>query len=145
MKDEMMKLRSSIDGKRDYTSPDQHDPIILMFDNDFHLGTATIFTEFIAYNLETDSEEKMQDIKNIAVPYNSVGLLEVLWKPLAGPNEEDKGKAPLDIDGLDDLLGKPWTYELSIKQAANLPVFCEQAFVEYDFFGETFTTEGTLC
>jgi hypothetical protein len=31
----------------------------------------------LLYNLETDEEEKMQDIKNAAVPYNNVGLLEV--------------------------------------------------------------------
>jgi hypothetical protein len=29
------------------------------------------------YNLETDEEERMQEIKNAAVPYNTVGLLDV--------------------------------------------------------------------
>jgi hypothetical protein len=38
LKDEMMKLRSSIDAGRDYELPDRHDPLFLMFDNDFHLG-----------------------------------------------------------------------------------------------------------
>ena len=33
-------------------------------------------------------------------------------------------------------------YKLEIKRAADLPVFCDLAYVEYDFFGETFTTEG---
>lgn len=105
------------------------------------LGTATHWPEYLLYNLETDPEEKQQDIKNAAVPYNTVGLLEVTWTPLAGPNEEDWTKPVPDIDSEDDLIGKPWTYSLSIKQAANLPVFCEQAYVEYTFFGETFTTE----
>ena len=54
-------------------------------------GTATHWPEYLAYNLETDDEEKMQEIKNAAVPYNTVGLLEVRWTPLAGPNEEDEG------------------------------------------------------
>jgi hypothetical protein len=36
--------------------------------------------------------------------------------------------------------GKPWTYRLEIKRATNLPVFCELAYVSYDFFGESFTT-----
>lgn len=33
-----MKLRSAIDGQRDYELPERHDPLYLMFDNDFHLG-----------------------------------------------------------------------------------------------------------
>jgi hypothetical protein len=40
------------------------------------------------------------------------------------------------------IAGKPWTYKLEIKSASNLPVFCEMAYVSYDFFGESFTTEA---
>ena len=40
-------------------------------------GTATHWPEYLLYNLETDEEERMQDVKNAAVPYNNVGLLEV--------------------------------------------------------------------
>lgn len=83
----------------------------------------------------------MQDIKNAAVPYNTVGLLELRWFPLFGPDEGDELKPPLEIDSEEDFLGKPWTYRLEIKRAADLPVFCEMAYVEYEFFGETFTTE----
>ena len=57
-----------------------------MFDNDFHLGTATHWPEYLTYNLETDDEEKMQEIKNAAVPYNTVGLLEVLTYSLFNTN-----------------------------------------------------------
>ncbi len=92
------------------------------------------------YNLETDEDEKMQDIKNAAVPYNNVGLLEVRWVPLAGPNEKDWDKPARDVDPDEDLIGKPWTYRLEILRATDLPVFCEMAYVSYDFFGETFTT-----
>ena len=38
LKDEMMKLRSAIDASREYTSPERHDPLYLMFDNDYLLG-----------------------------------------------------------------------------------------------------------
>ena len=34
----MMKLRAAIDGSRTYEIPERHDPLYLMFDNDFHLG-----------------------------------------------------------------------------------------------------------
>ena len=50
----MRKLRSAIDGNRTYEIPDRHDPLYLMFDNDFHLGTATHWPEYLCYNLETD-------------------------------------------------------------------------------------------
>lgn len=39
LKDEMMKLRGAIDTGRDYDLPARHDPLFLMFDNDFHLGS----------------------------------------------------------------------------------------------------------
>jgi hypothetical protein len=43
LKDEMMKLRSAVQAGRDYEVPPQHDPIFLMFDNDFHLGTYPLY------------------------------------------------------------------------------------------------------
>lgn len=140
LKDEMRKLRSAIDSNREYELPQGHDPLFLFFDNDFHLGTATHWPEYTLYNLETEEDEKMLEIKNAAVPYNTVGLLEVKWVPLAGPNEEDEGKPLPDIDSEEELIGKPWTYRLEIKRCADLPVFCEMAYVSYDFFGETFNT-----
>jgi hypothetical protein len=45
----------------------------------------------LLYNLETEEEERMQEIKNAAVPYNNVGLLEVRWMPLAGKYGFDWG------------------------------------------------------
>jgi len=142
LKDEMMKLRSAIDAGREYELPERHDPLYLMFDNDFHLGTATHWPEYLLYNLETDPEELMQEIKNAAVPYNTVGLLEVKWTPLAGPDESDEGKAPCDVESEEDLIGKPWTYKLEIKRACDLPVCCEMSYVQYDFFGDVFTSEA---
>ena len=161
LKDEMMKLRGAIDGNREYELPERHDPLYLMFDNDFLLGmyvcgsvlsadvlnsngsigTATHWPEYLLYNLETDDEEKMQDIKNAAVPYNTVGLLEVTWTPLAGPDPSDWENSPPDVESEEELLGQPWTYRLQIKRATDLPVFCEMAYIEYEFFGEIFTTE----
>lgn len=142
LKDEMMKLRSAIECNREYVLPERHDPLYLFFDNDFHLGTATHWPEYLLYNLETDNDEKMQEIKNAAVPYNNIGLLQVRWLPLAGPEESDWDKDPLDIEEDSDLLGKSWTYKLEIMRAADLPVFCDLSYVSYDFFGETFTTEA---
>jgi hypothetical protein len=83
----------------------------------------------------------MQDIKNAAVPYNTVGLLEVCWTPLGGPDPAQWDQPPPDVESEDELLGRPWTYRLQIKRATDLPVFCEMAYIEYEFFGEVFTTE----
>lgn len=38
LKDETMKLRNAIENGRDYEIPERHDPLYLMFDNDFLLG-----------------------------------------------------------------------------------------------------------
>jgi len=142
LKDEIMKMRSAIESNREYVLPIQHDPMYLMFDNDFLLGSAIQFPEYLLYNFETDEDEKNIEIKNTAVPYNTIGLLEVRWHPLGGPNEDDENKPIRDIDSEDDLLGKPWTYRVEIKRAMDLPIFCELAYVQYDFFGETFVTEA---
>ena len=53
-------------------------------------------------------------------------------------------KSILDIDCEEDLLGQPWTYKIEIKQAVNLPLFCELAYVQYEFFGETFVTGDVI-
>ena len=76
------------------------------------------------------------------VPYNTIGLLDVVWTPLAGPNDEDAGKDVRDIDSDDDFLNHPWHYRLDIKRACDLPVFCEMAYIQYTFFGEQFTSEA---
>ena len=138
----MMKLRSAIDAEREYEIPERHDPLYLMFDNDFHLGTATHWPEYLIFNLETDEDEKMQEVKNAAVPYNNIGLLQVRWVPLNGPDEKNWDKDPPDIEDEDSLIGKSWTYKLEITRAADLPVFCDLSYVSYEFFGETFTTEA---
>jgi hypothetical protein len=142
LKDELMKLRSAIDSGRDYECPERHDPLYLMFDNDFHLGSSTCWPEYLIYAMDTDPDEQMQEIKNVTVPYNTVGHLEAVWTPLAGPNDEDKDKAVDDVNEESDLIGKPWSYKLEIKKAVGLPVCCDMAYVSYDFFGETFVTEA---
>lgn len=40
-------------------------------------GTARLYTEYLIYNMETDAEDKFQEIKNASAPYNKVGTLEV--------------------------------------------------------------------
>jgi hypothetical protein len=60
--------------------------------------------------------------------------------PLAGPEEKDFKLPVPDIEGEEDLIGKPWTYRLEILRACDLPVFCDMAYVSYEFFGDVYTT-----
>eukprot|EP01035_Chromulina_nebulosa_P019766 gene19766-25700_t len=85
LKDEIMKLRSAIESNREYVLPVQHDPMYLMFDNDFLLGSAIQFPEYLLYNFETDEDEKNIEIKNTAVPYNTIGLLEAVQQQTYSP------------------------------------------------------------
>jgi hypothetical protein len=50
LKDEMMKLRAAVQAGRDYELPERHDPIYLMFDNDFHLGQFALRTLLAAFD-----------------------------------------------------------------------------------------------
>ena len=61
---------------RSLTHPPTH-PLLPLAGPFPHAPAATHWPEYLAYNLETDDEEKMLEIKNAAVPYNTVGLLEV--------------------------------------------------------------------
>jgi hypothetical protein len=45
LKDELMKLRAAIDAGREYELPERHDPLYLMFDNDYLLGYHEYLTE----------------------------------------------------------------------------------------------------
>jgi len=142
LKDELMNMKNAITNGRDYTSPPEHDPISLLFDCSFHLGTSTVFMMDLSYMLETDDEEMHKDIKYAITPFNNIGKLQVIWTPLA--HEEDDGSDPdliPEVEG-EDLIGQPWSYRLEIKGATGLPIQTDLAYCQYNFFGETFVTES---
>eukprot|EP00752_Nemacystus_decipiens_P003017 g2798.t1 len=141
LKDELVHLRNAKENGRTYVVDTHHDPIQLLFDNTFHLGTGVMFPEFMLYNLEMESDERVVDIKNVSAPYNNVGAFEMVWTPLPGPEEEDAGKDLMDVETEDDLLGKPWTYRVDLKGATGLPLMVSHAFVQYELGGQLFTTE----
>lgn len=140
LKDELAFLRNAISNEREYTSPEAHDPISLLFDNSFNVGAATIFPEYLLYNLPTDPEESQVNVKLAIPPFSTIGKLEVHWEPLGSPDKEVQVDVP-DVEDPQDLLGKPWTYEISIKGCTGLPIITDLAYVQYEFNGELFTTE----
>ncbi|GMI09861.1 hypothetical protein TrLO_g15271 [Triparma laevis f. longispina] len=144
VKDETSRLSMAIESGREYEVSELNDPLKILFDNTFQLGTCTIFPEYLIYGLSTDEDEVNTDIKNCSAPYNNVGKLEVTWVPLETPDsEEDPDYAP-DIDddiGPADLLGKPWTYKIKISSCSALPITVDECYVQYTFNGVEYTTE----
>lgn len=54
-------------------------------------GTARLYTEYLIYNMETDAEDKFQEIKNASAPYNKVGTLEVRPHARYTPHRPESG------------------------------------------------------
>ena len=146
LSDEKFKVQMALENDDEYTVPDAHDPITVLYDNNcFHLGTAVLYPEYLLYNMETDPEDVSTQLKKAVSPYDPVGLIVIEWQPL-GSEDEDAGVEPMDIVDPADLLGKSWTGKLIIKKAVDLPVMVDQAYVQYEFWGadgkELFTTEN---
>jgi hypothetical protein len=60
--------------------------------------------------------------------------------PLA--DEEDDGTKDIpEVGDPSELIGKPWTYMIKITSASQLNQMCKSAYCQYEFNGETFTTE----
>ncbi|KAF4321602.1 hypothetical protein BBO99_00004572 [Phytophthora kernoviae] len=143
LKDEVAFLRNALMNNREYESPAGHDPITLLFDNAFHIGSATTFLEYLLYNLETEPDESQLSIKLAVPPFNSIGKLQVIWVPLSSPDPEKHNEDDLmDVESPSDLLGKPWTFKLRIVGATGLPIITDLAYCQYEFLGELFTTES---
>ena len=94
LNDELYHLRDAIEADDKYTVPAQHDPLTLLFDATFHVGTAVMFPEYLIYNLETDESEVQLEVFPAAASGNqdlNAGKLEVMWEPLAKPGDEPGG------------------------------------------------------
>ncbi|KUF97306.1 Transcription initiation factor TFIID subunit 13 [Phytophthora nicotianae] len=143
LKDEVAFLRNALMNDREYESPAGHDPITLLFDNSFHIGSATTFLEYLLYNLETEPDESQLSIKLAVPPFNTIGILQVIWIPLSSPDPEKHNEDDLmDVESPSDLLGKPWTFKIRIVGATGLPIITDLAYCQYEFLGELFTTES---
>lgn len=140
LKMEMMEMRKALDSNYEYSVPERHDPLYVMFDNDFLIGRVTCWPEYCIYNLETTAKDEILEIKYVVSPFNTVGFLELAWTPLAGPNIEDARNEVRDIFSEKDFLCHPWYYRLDIR-GAHLPVHCKKAYIQYYFLGELYTSD----
>jgi hypothetical protein len=135
-------MQMALQTGKEYEVDETHDPISLLFDKTFMLGTSFSIMEYLIYMFPTDDEEKRVHIKQAVAPFGNAGFVEMAWNPLGGPEEEDANKEPPDIVDPSELVGKPWTYELTIKGCIDLPVSTDQCYCQYEFNGEVFVTEN---
>jgi len=143
LNDELAHMKNAVAYGQEHIIPTEERPVVRFFDHMVHLGTSVQVTDIFQYNLDTDPEECSLKIISAAadgsIPVEA-GKLEVIWTPLASPDDDGKGEIA-EIDSAEALMGGPWTYRIQIRHALGLPSNIKQTYVEYYFFGERFTTE----
>ena len=140
LQDEHTRIKLALENDREYVSPEAHDPICLFMDHTTSYGSAVTFPEYLQYQMDTEHEDIHVPIKSAMAADRSVGKLEVLWTPLAGPYSEVPPNGGAFNDLPSKLLGKPWTYKLEIRKASGLELECSRAYVEYKFFDDIYET-----
>jgi hypothetical protein len=145
IRDEIAFLTGAITSGNSYTVRKAHDPVSLLFDHDFQLGTAIFFIEYLIYYFQSEDADINQDVSNVVAPHNKVGSLTLEWLPLLPGDEDDDKEANEDdmpeIQDTSELLGKKWTYKLKITGAKDLDQMAEMCYCQYKFFGTTHTTD----
>jgi len=135
----------ALENGRKYTVPYEHDPIMLFMDITSHVGTATMFPEYLGYMLGTDEDDALIEIKDPLSAENRIGTLHVRWFPLEGGGgqygEDADVAEEFMVEELWDLMGHPWAFRLEIRGAYGLQSPCASAYVQYNFFDEIHTTE----
>jgi hypothetical protein len=150
MRNEIGFLAAHFEDGSNYEVSEAHDPINLLYDPTFELGTAVLFNEPLLYFLPAEAEDKMVEIKNVGDPRGNYGQLECMWSPLT-PEGEPMYDANGDICCAEDLVpdvadpqdlkGQSWCYKLEIFGISKLPVIAAKCYCQYTFDGQTFTTE----
>ena len=140
MKDEIGFLRGALADGTEYYANDFHDPMAMLYNHSYEIGTAILFVESLVYMLDTDDEERHVEIKNVGDPHNQYGSIGVVWTPLGSHDEDEEAEIP-DISSPEDLLGKPWNFKLEIIGISKLPVQTERTYCQYEFFGQQYTTD----
>merc|ERR1711871_508552 len=91
--------------------------------------------------LETEEDEIKQPITNVSAPYNKIGVMDVKFTPLKSADLADEAEIDtFDIEDETDLIGKEWNYKCEIKGATGLPICCDLAYCQYEFFGQVVTS-----
>eukprot|EP00948_MAST-09A_sp_MAST-9A-sp1_P003666 g3666.t1 len=141
IKGELTKLKNALKKQEEYSISEENDPVSLLFDTSFHIGTAEVMPEYMIYNLPAEGEDQTKNIRNALPPYDNVGQLKLKWYPC----DEEGNEIPEDdldmIEDPSDFLGKTWRYACELEHAGGLPLRTDEIHCEYEFYGELFKTE----
>jgi hypothetical protein len=138
VKDEVRRMKFAIENGRTYTSPEGHDPITQFMDRTTHYGTAITFPEYLGYLLPTDEGDVNVDIKSSMALDKNVGRLSINWEPWYG---EDGLDEPEEYNEPEEMIGKEWSYKLTIEGASGFDIMCSRCYVSYHFWGQDYNTE----
>ncbi|GBG29743.1 Kinesin-like protein [Hondaea fermentalgiana] len=136
LKDQIQQLKWK---EEPYEVPADEEIVKMLFDSSYQIGTCTNFLLHCTLCMETDEDESTLDLMKSVIPYDKIGELEVFWKPRASPDSEER---PDDIDDPSDLLGKSWTYKIEIGSLSHLATPVAEARVEFEFYGQRYSTEA---
>mmetsp|Transcript_25426 Transcript_25426/g.85436 ORF Transcript_25426/g.85436 Transcript_25426/m.85436 type:complete len:1005 (-) Transcript_25426:54-3068(-) len=134
LRDEIFSLTMSFESGEEYEVSDSVDPMSLFFSDMYHIASGRHFCEYLAYYFETEQEDKDVSLVESTSPYGNAGILNIDWKPLPAD-----GAAPDEIAAVEDLIGRPWKFKLSIRNAA-IKIRASRSYVSYVFPDES----GTL-
>jgi len=139
IEEELQNLQNAIEFGTDYNVPEQNDPIMLLFDNLFKLGSANY--SLMEYALLFPTDQPKMDIRRAVAPFNKVGTLDCVFTPIKGPDD----RTPLGdddiVDDPEELLGKPWTYELEVRGVEKLPLVSDETLIQFTFNTEAIATQ----
>jgi len=144
VQDEYQKLKHALGFGIEYTVPDTHDPLTLLFDTSFHVGSAKYF--LMEYSMLMETEQPESDLVNAVPPYDVIGKFKMTMTPIKSPDDH----TPLSEEDLEDLVdpedlkGKPWTYLLQVHSVNGLRLNSQETFCQIQFNDETFFTEVSL-
>jgi len=144
LNDEMGHMRDAVVyGGAEHIIATENRPAVRFFDHMVHLGTCVVSTAILQHNMDTAADDTYSKIFKVDPGLDEdvdACKLEVIWTPLAGPDDNGSGTVMVSQNS-SDLLGKPWTYRLDIKTAVDLPSKVRATYVEYYFLGDRFVTE----
>ena len=117
LNDELSVLQNKTTNGEEYTS--DFEIINSIFDQTFQFGTCTNFILHTTLLMETDTEDVLADITKSVIPYDKVGSIEITWNPRTS---EENASPPDELGDPDELLDKPWCYEVKIGQIRDLAI-----------------------
>jgi len=136
---ETSSLRGAIEFGTNYDTPECNDPLTLLFDNLFKIGSAHISLMEYAVLMETDTPNVT--IRRAVAPFNDVGTLQFMMTPIKGPDNLTPLSDEEVVDDPEELLGKSWSYLLEVKGIEKLALKSDETYVQFSFNGESFGTE----